>query len=509
MGDRRRSSAQLTLHRGGLDRPLRDSTGDDAQGVLTSSARLIDPAYRNLNVFQYETWQDELWAYLDSIGEFGYAHWWLAQSIGRVRLIAAEKILGESEPKPIQTGLPAEIMSRISTTEIMEGFGMHIPLVGKAFLLLKDEPLIGRVPCVKSADEIRPRRTGVRQSLLRLVGRDVPVGEFELQVEQGAWLPLENALVSEIKHNHPRFGWRSISSSKSAIPILREISLLDKHIVATLVSRLAMNGIILFPDNMTFTVNPQYKDAPDPLIATWVAISSQNIKNPGSASAALPFPMKVNEKFIDKIKHLPFASALDPKIIDARKSAIERLATTMNMSRERIVGMGNVNHWGSWEIKEDEIAMHIVPPVELVVAGLTKTYLRPLLTAAGEPLFTPAGNEIIAWYDTGELTVKPDLSKNAEVAFRDGVLKVESYLRYMGFEESDMPTSEELAQIIMLRQALSPGADPSFLEELTGQRVELSTNGEETDPSREDSESQDDQEEQGAPEQDEDPEGGR
>jgi hypothetical protein len=260
---------------------------------------------------------------------------------------------------------------------------------------------------------------------------------------------------------------------------------------------------------MTFTADPRYKDAADPLIATWVAIASQNIKNPGSASAALPFPMKVNEKFIDKIKHLPFASGLDPKIIDARKSSIERLATTMNMSRERIVGMGNVNHWGSWEIKEDEIAMHIVPPVELVVAGLTKTYLRPMLVAAGQPLFTPAGNEIIAWYDTGELTVKPDLSKNAEVAFRDGVLKMESYLRYMGFEESDLPTSDELAQIIMLRQALSPGADPSFLEELTGQKVELSTNGAENEEPGEDSESPGSEEDQGAPEQDENPEGGR
>lgn len=508
MADRRRSSAQLTLHRGGyVGTPKRPTVNEEGE-VLTSSARLIDPGYRNVNVFQYETWQDELWAYLDSIGEFGYAHWWLAQAISRVRIIAAEKIPGEYEPKPLQEGLAADIMSRISDSEIMEGFGMHIPLVGKAFLLMRDEPMIGRVPSVKSADEIRPVRTGIRKSLLKMMGRDIPQGRFELQVEAGAWEPLDNALVSEIKHNHPRYGWRSTSSSRSAIPILREISLLDKHIVATLVSRLAMNGLILFPEGMQFTVNPQYKDAADPLIATWVAIASQNIRNPGAASAALPFPMKVNEKFIDKIKHLPFASGIDPKIIDARRSAIDRLATSMNMSRERIAGMGQVNHWGSWEIKEDEIAMHIVPPVELVVKGLTKTYLHPLLIAAGEPLVSPSGNPIIAWYDTGELTVKPDLSVNAELAYRDGVLKQISYLRYLGFEEADLPTSEELAQIIMLRQALNPGAPPEYLEELTGQKVEIVDNGGETDPSEEDSESPEDQEEQGPPDTQDDKAGG-
>lgn len=509
MADRRRSSAQLTLHRGGyVGTPRRPQPNEDGE-VLTSSARLIDPGYRNVNVFQYETWQDELWAYLDSIGEFGYAHWWLAQAISRVRVIAAEKIPGEYEPKPIQEGLAADIMSRISDPEIMEGFGMHIPLVGKAFLLMRDEPMIGRVPSVKSADEIRPIRTGIRKSLLKMMGRDIPQGRFELQVEAGAWEPLDNALVSEIKHNHPRYGWRSTSSSRSAIPILREISLLDKHIVATLVSRLAMNGLILFPEGMTFTVNPQFKDAADPLIATWIDIASRNIRNPGAASAALPFPMRVNEKFIDKIKHLPFASGIDPKIIDARKSAIDRLATSMNMSRERIAGMGNVNHWGSWEIKEDEIAMHIVPPVELVVKGLTKTYLHPLLIAAGEPLVSPAGNPIIAWYDTGELTVKPDLSVNAELAFRDGVLKQISYLKYLGFEETDLPTSDELAQIIMLRQALAPGAPPEYLEELTGQKVEIVDNGGETDPSEEDSEPGSDQEEQGTPDTQDDQTGGR
>ena len=57
--------------------------------VLVASGRILDPSYASAYIFQYETWQDELWDYLDTIGEFGFAHWWLAQAISRVRLIAA------------------------------------------------------------------------------------------------------------------------------------------------------------------------------------------------------------------------------------------------------------------------------------------------------------------------------------------------------------------------------------------------------------------------------------
>ncbi len=482
MADRRRTSALATPHR---VNGVGIVNGDHE--VLTSSARFIDPGYRNLNtyVFQYERWQDELWDYLDTVGEFGYGSWWRAQAISRVRLIAAEKIPGVSEPKPIETGQPAELMAEISTSENMEAFGIHVPLVGKCFLLGQDEPVAGREWSVKSADEIRRSVSGagIGQLLTRAIGRQAkPSGAFELQVEQGAWQPLVNALVSEIKHDHPRYGWRSVSVSKSAIPILREIALYDKHIIATLVSRIAMNGMIFFPEGMTFPVNPQFKDAADPFIAEWIEIASRNIRNPGQASAALPYPIRVNEKFIELIKHFTFATPLDPKIIAARAAAITRLATSMNISRERITGLGAVNHWGMAALNEDEVNTHIVPTVELIAAGLTKTYLRPMLAAAGQPLVSAAGNPIIAWYDAGELTANPDLSANAQAAYRDGALKRLSYLKYMGFEDTDLAEGPELEEIILIRQALAPGADPTYLTELFGTTAVVGNQGTGTPP---------------------------
>lgn len=488
MSDRRRTS----LLPANAPYPLRVN-GREMESLTAAGTIIPDDPRANI-LFRYERWQDEVWDYLDTVGEFGYAHWWLAQAISRVRLVAAVRVKGESEPRIMQEGPAADLMAEISTPENNEALGLHLPLVGKCYLVGRREPLIGMQWSIKSGDEIRPMQGG--RTLGRITslfsggtGRSVQLGQWQMQVMPGMWEPIEG-FVAEIRHPHPRFGWLSVSQSKSAIPILREISLYDKHIIATLVSRIAMNGILLFPDDMTFPVNPQFKDAADPFIAEWIEIVSRNIKNPGSASAAVPYPLRVNGAWLDKIKHLTFFTPQDEHIIESRRSAIERLATTVNISKERVTGLGEVNHWGAWEIKDDEVSQHVIPPVELACSALTKTYLRPMLAAMGQDLRTEDGDEIIAWYDAGELTQKPDLSENAEKAFINGTISPKAYMRTLGFEESDMPTNTELIQIILLRQALSPGADPVYLEELTGRAVELSNQGQEMLPPGEDSETQ-------------------
>jgi len=463
----------------------------DDDAALVAAGRIMPDDPRTNVLFQYERWQDEVWDYLDIVGEFGYAHWWLAQAISRVRLVAAVRVRGESEPMIIQEGPAADFMAEVSNPENNEAFGLHIPLVGKCYLVGQQEPLIGMQWSVKSGDEIRPARGGPARRVVSLFGglnrgRTFRLGRWEIQIEPGHWEQIDG-FVAEIRHPHPRFGWLSISQSKSAIPILREISLYDKHIIATLVSRIAMNGILLLPEELTFPVNPQFKDAADPWVAEMIEIMSRNIKNPGSASAAMPYPMRVNGAFLDKIKHLTFFTPMDQYIIENRRQAIERLATTVNISKERITGLGEVNHWGAWEIKDDEVSQHVVPPVELVCQALTKTYLRPMLAAAGEDLRDANGDEIIAWYDAGELTQKPDLSENAEKAFINGTISPKAYMRTLGFEESDMPSQDELVKLVLLRQALTPGADPAYLEELTGRAIELQAQGSELLSSEEDS----------------------
>lgn len=468
MADRRRTTLDLVPYK-------QLANGHDDSAALTAAGMIVPPDSRASILFRYERWQDEVWDYLDTVGEFGYAHWWLSQAISRVRLVAAIRVKGESEPEILKDGPAADLMAEVSNVENNAAFGLHIPLVGKCYLVGQREPLVGMKWTVKSGDEVRPARGARMKSMTRFFGgtsRSIPTGSFEIQRMPGLWEPIEG-MVAEIRHPHPRFGWLSVSQSKSAIPILREISLYDKHIIATLVSRLAMNGILLLPDGMTFPTNPQFKDAPDPFIAELVEIMSRNIKNPGSASAAMPYPLRVNGEFLDKIKHLTFFTPMDQYIIENRRHAIERLATTVNVSKERITGIGEVNHWGAWEIKDDEVSQHVVPPVELVCSALTKTYLHPLLAASGQQLRTDDGDEIISWYDAGELVQKPDLSESAEKAFMNGQMSPKAYMQYLGFEESDMPTNNELVKIILTRQALSPGADPAYLEELTGRALEL------------------------------------
>ena len=104
MSDRRRTS----LLPANAPYPLRVN-GREMESLTAAGTIIPDDPRANI-LFRYERWQDEVWDYLDTVGEFGYAHWWLAQAISRVRLVAAVRVKGESEPRIMQEGPAADLI---------------------------------------------------------------------------------------------------------------------------------------------------------------------------------------------------------------------------------------------------------------------------------------------------------------------------------------------------------------------------------------------------------------
>jgi hypothetical protein len=203
------------------------------------------------------------------------------------------------------------------------------------------------------------------------------------------------------------------------------------------------------PQEATFATNPAFKDAADPFVAEFIDTAAKAIKNPGAASAAIPIPIKVPAELVEKFVHLTFAAAWDSGILDARDRAIKRLATTLAMPEEVLTGVQNVNHWTAWQIDESGIKIHISPLAEVIVDGLTESYLTPMMQAADVPLIAEDGSRYVMWYDVSELTAKPDLGQAAEEAHANGAISVSAYRREKGFSEDDAPSDDELRKIIM------------------------------------------------------------
>ena len=51
---------------------------------------------------------------------------------------------------------------------------------------------------------------------------------------------------------------------------MRELELVNRHITAQYLSRLASAGVIIFPDEIVFPVRPEFQDEPDPFLREWI-----------------------------------------------------------------------------------------------------------------------------------------------------------------------------------------------------------------------------------------------
>lgn len=418
---------------------------------------MLDGSGRQQYALQYKTWQDELWNYFDTVGEFAGVMHWFAAGFSRMHLRAGVWRPELKEPELLEEGSAVEIVNQLVTnakggeSQYLRTWALHLGIAGVGYFVA-EETAIGRVFDVKSADVIKrsgktfPDRTDPE-------GR--PLAAFDLRVAPDEWRTLDPniSFVTRIFDPDPRYDYLPTSMTKSAITTLREIDLYNRAIIATLLSRIAFNGLLLIPEEVTFPVNPQFKDAPDPFIAELLEFAGRGIRDPGSPGAAIPFPIRVNSQFIEKFKHLLLSSGLDPKIIEARRSAVERLAEQLPAPPEAMSGISDMNHWNAATQTEENIKMYFCPPMEILCGGLTENFLRPMLQAAGKPLRDKEGNLYVVWYDDGDLTREADNSNNAAIAHDRIAITDDAYLAAVGFDEADKPDDNEKRTQILTKLA--------------------------------------------------------
>ena len=438
------------------------------RNTLVASATILDednPLSRVI-VMQPRDWQREVWNFYHALGElqFGIGVW-LANSVSRVRLIAAELVPGGDEPTPIKEGPYADLVQSFcgglgGQSAMLKKVAVHLSIPGDSYIVGEDESGMGVVDNfhwrVYSSSEIRQ----VSKKPIR----------YQVQEYQGLWRTLaDESLVVRVWYPDDELSWMAASPAQAALSIMREVDFYNRYIVAILLSRLALNGLLLIPSEATMPAKAQFKDAADPFIAELIDVATKSIANPGSASAAVPIPLRVPADMIDKVKHLTFATPIEEKIQEHRSQALGRLAVALNMPSEVLSGMRDMNHWGQWQMEESGIKTYISPLVEVIVYGLLVGYLKPMAMAAGLDMIGPNGGQVVMWYDVSELVKQPDRVKETEELYDRGEAGGEALRREAGIEESDKPDMEELKTMILQKIALGAGPDALFaLSKLTG-----------------------------------------
>lgn len=445
--------------------------------TLVASASVLSPIRRNDPT--YDTVQGQLWEYYARLEEFAAAVSWKGNALSRVRLIAAEYIPGESEPKPITEGPAADAVARLAggiggQSQLMRLMGVHYNVPGEGWLVGRDEDG-EEVWSVYSADELRVSnnvyqlKTGDSSRSWEPLGSDIMVVRF--------WRPDE------------RYSYRARSIASHALGAMAELDLINKRIIAETVSRLASNGILLYDqDRLSFSQlpNPEGVEGQDPFAVVLAEVGSRGIKDAQSAEAALKLPIGVrlgdatDVKLSDVMHVLDLSNPIDDKLIPQRESAIRRLATALDLPSDVLLGVSGMNHWGAAQVEESGIKLHIAPDAETICHALTKGYLVPVLLAGGDALTGPNGGRIVVWYDPSEIVMRPDKSEHAMQAYDRMELSGKAYRREIGLSESDKPTPAEIDAMtdLLVRRASATGAQVS---ESMGEEGQDGTETTETD----------------------------
>src|SRR5690349_6631286 len=262
----------------------------DSRQILTAASQLLDGSARQQYALQYKTWQDELWAYTVSVGEFGSAMNWQSAAISRMHLRAGIWRPDLKEPELVNTGEAAELVHDLvlnaegGETQFLRNWARQLFVPGVGIFIAEEVQGERRYMC-KSSDVLK--RTGKR--VMNSAG--IEVEQYQMRIAPDQWrLIAPDSIVGRIFDADPRYYYLPTSMSQGLLTTLREIDLYHRAIVATLLSRIAFNGILFIPSEATFAVNPQFKDAPDPFIPEWLHYAQRGIKDPGSHGAASPFP---------------------------------------------------------------------------------------------------------------------------------------------------------------------------------------------------------------------------
>ncbi len=442
--------------------PNRPTPAVDPPALTAAAAPVSSP--RTDLIRTPDTWQEEAWGYHDSLGEFRYAIDWEAKRLSRVRLYAAKLEPGADEPVRAEAGTAVDLMTQFAggtagQAQIMAGLATQLKVPGEGYITIENVNGVEKW-AVRSIDEVRAGRGGYE------------VMDETSSTSGVTWRRLAPDSMAPIRVWQPNKRYHHLADSlaRAARSTMRELELVNRHIVAQYLSRLASAGVWLVPDEITFPVKEEFADAADPFMAEWIEIAAEGIRNPGTASAVVPIPIRVPGEWLDKIKHLDFTLKIDDKIIEKRDSAIKRLASQLNVPAEVLLGMGDLNHWNAWISDETSLKVDVAPDAETICQALTTDYLQPRLKASGVEDWA----SWVVWYDMSELTLRPDRSDDAFQAYDRLEISGAALRRETGFDEADKPTDQEVKEqaLKVIIKTLPSGAG-SALSTLIGQQVSI------------------------------------
>lgn len=421
---------------------------------MIASAALVNQAQLR-TASRREDWQNDAWRMYDNVSELRFGVSWLANALSRSRLyIANTEEVGEdstAQPDPVddeRVAAPLDELfgGRAGQSQMLSRMGVHLSIPGETYLIGMDIDRERRW-LTASNDEFT---AGRNRTQVRLP-----------ETDQLTTIDPDSSVIIRLWRPHPRRANHPDSPTRGLLPVLRELQGLTSHISANIDSRLAGAGMLVLPESASLPRPQQSEGAnpvhEDPWVSSLIEAMITPLQNRDSAAAVVPIVTRVPDEAAGKVQHISFATELSEKASEMRDKAIRRVGLGMDIPPEILLGMGEVNHWTSWQVSEEAIKLHVRPLLALICDALTEQYYRPALRA----MQIPNPDSYTVWPDTSELEQRPNRGPESLQLYDRGLLAPDSTLQEHGFSEEDMPDAdqrrEHLAlQLIQSVPALAP-----------------------------------------------------
>jgi hypothetical protein len=289
----------------------------------------------------------------------------------------------------------------------------------------------------------------------------------------GEWYLLDVSKVIGISiwQAHPRQSNRLDSGVLSALPILLQLVAIGQYAGAAIDSRLAGAGVFVIPLsalNLPEGTNPDdpaaVKEALGNFMSDFTEAMVTPIEDRSSPSAVVPITIAVEDEATGKFQHLTFEVPLGGDVDAREEHLIKRLARSLDLPPDQLLGVGDMNHWSAWQVDEATVKAHVEPMLRAIVVELTVAILWPTLIDGGM-----TAKEARRWaigFDTSRLVLRPNRATEAQALFDRDVISDRTLRRVAGYDESDAPeTGDEWNRAVntaleLVARAPTLGANP-------------------------------------------------
>ncbi|WNM68767.1 portal protein [Gordonia phage Soos] len=403
-----------------------------------------------------EAWQNDAWTFFNCVGELRYICSWLTNALSRCTLVPSDINPETGQP----TGETEDQMVAETIADIAGGPAGQSQLLGRlaTFLTVPGEGYIAIIVRegqeewhVLSKEEVTKKSGG---------------GDIEIVLDDGEKYVLndDTDTLARVYRPHPRNAQFADSPIRASLPTLREMVRLGQWVEATAKSRLAGNGIFVVPNEMSLpksgapqgdhpqtdpdapglppvtpsefpTDNIMYDQSagPSEVMQALIDAGSTAIQQPDTAAALLPLVMQGPGEWLDKMQHITFSTEFTEVVIKLREAATRRLALTVDVPAEILLGTGDMNHWSAWQVEESAIKLHVEPLLTLICDAITEHILRPLLELKGHP----DPQSVMVWYSTTGLTMRPNRSADAKDAYDRRIIDGDTYRKELGYDDTN------------------------------------------------------------------------